>query len=207
MTADDARGAHETNSGHLEASDLSSDPWEVWERWYDEAGRDQEMVLATATRDGAPSARMVLLKHWDRGGFVFFTNYDSAKGRDLSANPQAAVLFRWPPGRQVRASGPVAPVSSSESDAYWRTRPRGSRLSAAVSPQSDPIASRHELEDQVAALVRRYPDGAIPRPARWGGYRLDPDRFEFWQHGEDRLHDRFAYLRAGDGWSRQRLAP
>jgi pyridoxamine 5'-phosphate oxidase len=146
---------------------------------------------------------MVLLKGFDSGGLVFYTSYDSRKGRELELNPRAALLFYWDAlGRQVRIEGPVERVAEVESDAYWASRPLGSRLSAAASEQSAPVASREELEARVAALT-----GEPPRPERWGGYRLAPQAYEFWQHRDDRLHDRFCYERAGDGWRVERLQP
>jgi pyridoxamine 5'-phosphate oxidase len=151
---------------------------------------------------------MVLMKHFGQDGFVFFTNYDGRKGRELAANPQAALLFHWEIlGRQVRIEGPVEPVSREETAAYVRARPRGSQLSALASPQSEPIESRAWLEERVRELDARYGDGNLPVPERWGGYRVAPRAFEFWQHREDRLHDRFLYTPTGGGWRIQRLAP
>jgi pyridoxamine 5'-phosphate oxidase len=180
--------------------DLDSDPLRQLVAWYP---GDDAVALATATPDGAPSARMVLLKGFDERGFVFYTGYESRKGRELEANPRAALLFYWSaPGRQVRVEGTVARVSAEESDAYWASRPLGSRLSAAASEQSAPVASREELERRVAQL-----DSEPARPERWGGYRLVPEAYEFWQHRDDRLHDRFRYERAGEGWRVVRLQP
>ena len=163
------------------------------------------MALATAAPDGAPSARMVLLKGFDERGLVFFTSYGSRKGRELAANPRAALLFHWQPlGRQVRVEGAVSRVPVEESESYFRSRPLGSRLSAIASDQSEPVAARAELEARVAALEG---DADPPRPASWGGYVLAPAAYEFWQHRDDRLHDRFRYERDGGGWRIDRLQP
>jgi pyridoxamine 5'-phosphate oxidase len=165
-------------------------PFEQFGRWFEEAGRDERMALATASRDGRPSLRMVLLKEFDELGFVFFTGYESRKGRELAENPFGALLFHWP-GRQVRVEGRIERVSPEESDSYWATRPPASRRSAAASRQSEPIASREVLEERVAAT-----GDDPPRPAHWGGYRLVPDAFEFWEHRDDRLHDRHRWTLA-----------
>jgi pyridoxamine 5'-phosphate oxidase len=180
---------------------VSDEPFALFEEWWESAGRDERVALATATSDGRPSVRMLLLKTADASGFTFFTGYESRKGRELAENPHAALLFHWP-GRQVRVEGRVERVPEEESDAYWATRPLGSRRSAAASRQSETIASREDLEAQVTA-VGEDP----PRPERWGGYRLVPDAFEFWEHREDRLHDRHRFARAGAGWRRERLQP
>lgn len=160
-----------------------------------------EVALATATPDGRPSVRMVLLKGADERGFAFFTNYESRKGGELAANPWAALLFHRP-GIQVRVEGRVERVPAAESDAYWASRPAGSRRSAAASRQSRPIGSRSELEAAVAAQPAEP-----PRPASWGGLRLVPERFEFWRHRDDRLHEREVYVRRGDGWDVLMLQP
>lgn len=176
-------------------------PFDQFARWFEEAGRDERMALATATPDARPSVRMLLLKGFDEHGFVFFTGLESRKGRELAANPSGALLFHWP-GRQVRIEGRVERVSDEESDAYWATRPVASRRSAAASRQSDPIDSREALEARVAEI------GADPaRPSHWGGYRLIPDAFEFWEHRDDRLHDRHRWTRTPDGWDVRRLQP
>jgi pyridoxamine 5'-phosphate oxidase len=159
------------------------------------------MAIATATPDGRPSVRMILLKGADERGFAFFTNYESRKGRELEANPRAALLFHRP-GIQVRVEGRVERLPEAESDAYWASRPAGSRRSAAASRQSQPIGSRAELEAAVAAQPAE-PE----RPARWGGYRLVPERIEYWQHRDDRLHERQLYERTQDGWTCVMLQP
>lgn len=173
------------------------DPLALFAEWWD----GEPVALATATADGRPSVRMVLLKSAGAGGFTFFSNYESRKGRELEANPRAALLVHLP-GRQIRVEGRVERLSAGESDAYWATRPAASRRSAAASRQSEPIASRAELEARVAALP------AEPaRPAWWGGYRLAPDAFEFWRHRDDRLHERVRYLASNGGWRRALLQP
>jgi len=196
----------------LRRADLDPDPLRQFAAWFAQAAdavdAPEAVVLATSTPTGAPSARMVLLKGFDGRGFVFYTNYFSRKGQEIAQNPRAAMLFHWSPlGRQVRVEGAVHRIDAAESDAYFKTRPPGSRLSAAASPQSRPVASRDVLETAVAELASRYPDGAVPRPDEWGGLRLVASRFEFWQHGDDRLHDRFTYRREGEGWAVERLGP
>jgi pyridoxamine 5'-phosphate oxidase len=200
------------SSPPLRRADLDPDPLRQFAAWYTQAAdavdTPEAVVLATATTAGAPSARMVLLKGFDQRGFVFYTNYFSRKGQEIAQNPRAAMLFHWTPlGRQVRVEGVVHRIDAAESDAYFRTRPPGSRLSAAASPQSRPVASRDVLEAAVAELVSRHPDGDVPRPDEWGGLRLVASRFEFWQHGDDRLHDRFRYRREGEIWTVERLGP
>jgi pyridoxamine 5'-phosphate oxidase len=172
-------------------------PFELFREWVE----GEEVALATASRDGRPSARMVLLKGVDERGFVFYSSYRSRKGRELEENPRGALLFHRP-GRQVRVEGRVEPVAPAESDAYWETRPSASRRSAAASYQSEPIESREALEAAVAA----QPDEP-PRPEWWGGYRLVPETFEFWEHRDDRLHDRHLFTRHGDEWNVVRLQP
>jgi pyridoxamine 5'-phosphate oxidase len=194
----------------LREADVDPDPLAQFGRWFDEAAaagvyEPEAVALATASADGAPSARMVLMKGFDERGFRFFTNYESRKARELEANPRAALLFHWKElARQVRIEGPVARVSPAESAEYFASRALGSRLSAVASPQSRVIASREELERRVEALAASDP--AVP--AHWGGYLLDPQVYELWQRGEHRLHDRLRYRRAdGGGWVLDRLAP
>ncbi len=197
----------------LREEDVDPDPIVQFHRWFAEARATgdplpEAMNLATTTRTGIPSARMVLLKGVDARGFVFFTNHESQKGKDLAENPRAALVFYWGKlGRQVRVSGTVSRVSSEESDAYFRNRPLESRLSAAASPQSAVIPSRDVLEKRVEELRRQY-DGDVPRPSFWGGYRVSPESIEFWLHRENRLHDRLRYIRRPNGtWRLERLAP
>jgi pyridoxamine 5'-phosphate oxidase len=190
-----------------------TDPFLLFQEWFDEAERagvvaPEAMTLATATADGAPSARMVLLKGADEDGFVFYTGYDSRKGAELAENPRAALVFYWQPvGKQVRVEGLVGRVSEAESAAYFETRPRGSQLAAWASQQSRPLASREELERRYAELEQEYEGRDVPLPPQWGGYRLQPEVIEFWEHHENRLHDRVRYTRAREGWQTERLAP
>jgi pyridoxamine 5'-phosphate oxidase len=190
----------------LSEQDAADDPLAQLRSWLGDEQLDA-VALATATPEGAPSARMVLLKGADELGLTFFTGYESRKGAELAANPRAALLLYWPAlGRQARVEGAVERIDAAESDAYWATRPAGSRVSAAASPQSRVVADRAELERLVADVRERHGDDP-PRPDAWGGFRLDPDTWEFWQHREDRLHDRLRYRRDGDAWVRERLAP
>jgi pyridoxamine 5'-phosphate oxidase len=192
----------------LDERELLPDPLAQFGAWFDEApGVREAIALATADPSGAPSLRMVLLKGFDERGFTFHTNYGSRKGRELARNPQAALLFYWRElGRQVRIEGTVERTSREDSEAYYRTRPPGARLSAWASPQSEPVANRAELEARVEEARARFADDP-PLPENWGGLRVVPTAYEFWVHDEDRLHDRFRYERDGDGWRIQRLAP
>jgi pyridoxamine 5'-phosphate oxidase len=203
----------DTSEGLAEA-DVAPDPVVQFGRWYDDARsaglvEPSAMTLATATAGGVPSARMVLLRGVDRRGFVFYTNYESRKAAELAANPLAALVFWWGElQRQVRVEGRVERTSREESAAYFRTRPPASRLSAWASPQSRVIPGREVLEERVAEVAADHPDGDVPLPPFWGGYRLVPEVVELWQGRPNRLHDRLRYYRAADGaWRIERLAP
>jgi len=196
----------------MDEQDLDPDPMVAFRAWFREAEdavpRADAMTLATATADGRPSARVVLLRGLDERGFVFFTNRESRKGIELRANPHAALVFHWwELGRQVRIEGVVEEVDSAGSESYWDTRPRASRIAAWASPQSQPIRERAELDGLYAEADERFGDADVPLPPFWGGYRLVPETLEFWTHRENRLHDRIRYERAGAGWRRERLAP
>jgi pyridoxamine 5'-phosphate oxidase len=196
----------------LSERDAAADPFDQFTRWFDEAvaaavPEPNAMTLATVDAAGHPSARIVLLKAVDARGFVFHTNYDSSKGRQLAANPRVALLFFWPElERQVRIEGAAERVSADESDAYFAQRPRASQLSAWASPQSNPVADRAWLEAELARAEARYA-AEVPRPPNWGGVRVMPDRFEFWQGRASRLHDRLVWKRDGTRWMVGRLAP
>ncbi len=198
----------------LSANELAETPVEQFKNWMKQA-QDAKimdasaMALATADELGQPHVRMVLLKQVDESGFVWFTYQKSDKGAQLAKNPQASLLFYWRElERQVRIEGPVVTLDPKDADEYFYSRPEGSRFSAAASIQSAPVTNRSELENKVAALHKQYPDGNVPRPAVWGGYQLQPVRFEFWQGRDDRLHDRFIYEKNQAGsWSPQRLSP
>jgi pyridoxamine 5'-phosphate oxidase len=198
----------------LKIEDVDPDPVRQFGRWFEEAtqvgtSQPEAAAVATATPDGSPSVRMVLVKQVDHAGFVFYSNYESRKGGELAANPRAALLFHWERlGRQVRVEGPVERTTREQSLAYARTRPRGSQLSALASPQSRPIPSREWLEERADELAGRYPPGSEPLSESWGGYRVIPERYEFWQHRISRMHDRLLYTPdARAGWKVERLAP
>jgi len=205
---------HQYNADAIDEQTVDRDPLSLFQRWLDDARRAgiqlaEAMTLATSTPDGKPSARLVLLKQADERGFVFYTNYNSMKARELDSNPQAALVFYWPQlERQVRIEGKVERVSAAESDAYFKTRPRESQIGALASPQSDVIASREALQGKFDELEKLYEGREVERPEHWGGYRLHAQRIEFWKGRPGRLHDRILYELLADGtWSIVRLAP
>ena len=192
----------------LRRRDLEPDPLRQFERWHAEAGGLDAVALATATERGAPSVRMVLMKGADERGFVFHSSYKGRKARELARNPRGALLFYWQePGRQVRIEGDVERVDQAESEAYFRTRPRGGQLAAWASTQSEVIGSRSELEQRFRAVEAEYDGREVPLPPHWGGFRLVPETYEFWEHRDNRLHDRFRYRREGRSWTIERLSP
>jgi pyridoxamine 5'-phosphate oxidase len=189
------------------------DPFELFREWWDEAHKSEEaepaaMALATATADGRPSVRMVLLRGIDERGFVFYTNLESRKGGELAANPHAAVVLHWKSlGRQIRIEGPAALVADEEADAYFASRARGSQIGAWASAQSRPMESRHGLEKSVAKFAAKFGLGKVPRPDHWSGFRIAPEHIEFWREGRFRLHERIVYHRTETGWDTERLFP
>jgi pyridoxamine 5'-phosphate oxidase len=203
----------EYRTAPLEQTDLDPDPFVQLSRWLDaavaaEVEEPNAFILATSADDGRPAARAVLLKGLSPEGLVFFTNYRSRKAAELAANPQASAVFLWVPiRRQVRVEGLVEKVASEVSDEYFASRPVEARLASAASPQSEVVESRQHLEELLEDLHRAYPEGDVPRPAHWGGYRLIPDYFEFWQGREARFHDRFRYVQSKAVWRIDRLAP
>lgn len=197
----------------LREEEMDADPVRQFRRWFQEALDSQlvdptAMALATADEEGQPSVRVVLLKGFDERGLVFFTDHRSRKGCDLSENPRASALFYWPPlNRQVVVRGTASQVSREESETYFQTRPYRSQLAAWASRQSAPLGSREDLDQQVARMEQTYAEGSVPLPLHWGGYRISPAEFEFWQGRPDRLHDRFLYTRVKQAWRLQRLSP
>lgn len=208
-----ANRRREYSQSELSKASVARDPFEQFEKWLNEAlecdlPEPTAMTLSTASVDCRPSSRVVLLKGFGSGGFVFFTNYQSRKGRELESNPAAALNFFWPDlERQVNVSGSVNKISAEESDEYFASRPFTSRIGAWASNQSEKIESRAEIMKRAAVLAAKHPLGHVPRPPHWGGFRLEPDRFEFWQGRPSRLHDRICYEQDGENWRISRLSP
>lgn len=203
----------EYESQPLDVVDLDPDPFAQFQRWLDDAfaaevPEPEAFVLSTVANDGTPSSRTVLLKQFDTDGLVFYTNYRSRKANDLAVEPRVAALFLWLPiHRQARVEGLAEKVDPELSDAYFQSRPPEARLASAASPQSQVVGSRAELDEMLSRMTREYPDGDVPRPDHWGGYRIRPSLFEFWQGRRARFHDRFRYQKSKDGWQIDRLAP
>jgi pyridoxamine 5'-phosphate oxidase len=200
------------HSSPLNEADAARSPFDQFAAWYAEAAAvvrvPEAVAIASAGLDAKPSVRMVLMKGWDEAGFVFFTQYRSRKAEELDSNPRASLLFHWDElGRQVRIDGAVERVSAEESDSYFATRPRGAKIGAHASYQSQPVENRDVLDARVRDLSATYGDGDIPRPPTWGGYRVVPDAFEFWQNRDDRLHDRLRYTQVDGAWKLDRLQP
>ena len=199
--------------GELLESNAPSEPWELFSSWFEIARKTKilepnAMILSTVMQDGQPTSRVVLLKDFDQSGLVFFTNYLSQKGEQLAHNPRASILFWWEPlQRQIRVEGEVVKIDEEDSDAYFQSRPYGSRLGAWISEQSQMIVDRIALEKRQIEFEKKFEDGNVPRPDHWGGYRLAPNKFEFWQGRSNRLHDRLLYQMKQDSWTRVRLAP
>lgn len=211
-TAGDKR--KEYSGVELSLESAAKDPFDQFRKWYKEAGEVEEqeinaMSVSTVSPDGTPSSRIVLLKSFDVAGFTFYTNYASQKGVDLSENDKSCLLFWWPRlARQIRITGQIAKTSDEDSSEYFASRPRGSQIGAAASPQSKPVDSRNDLLERVREIEEEFEGKAVPRPEQWGGYVLRPQRFEFWQGQENRLHDRICYVSTGsEGWTQVQLAP
>lgn len=204
---------HDFSKQTLDEKDVNQSPFLQFEKWFKEAvdahvNEPNAMTVATATKQGKPSARILLLRNFNENGFVFYTNYDSRKGHDILENPQAALLFFWPElERQVRIEGVLEKQSAEESDVYFQTRPRTSKLGAWTSPQSKVVANRNELDGAYQKMESKFPDENVPRPEHWGGYILKPISIEFWQGRPSRMHDRILYSKISDNWKIERLAP
>jgi pyridoxamine 5'-phosphate oxidase len=210
---DASRLRKEYTSAGLVEDDIDPDPIHQFHKWFEKVieadlHEPNAMILSTASSEGNPSARVVLLKGYDERGFVFYTNYEGRKAREIEANPLCALLFYWGElERQVRVEGRASRIPEEESDAYFMSRPRGSRLAAWASEQSRPVESRSILEERVRTLEAEYEGREVPRPPFWGGYRVEPEVIEFWQGRENRLHDRLVYRRSGEAWKMERLQP